>query len=1040
MEQKMLTSSQTASTQEQKRQHHRHQQHALYRIIIVLLFIVSPAYGFLTISSSPPTLSLVSSTLTSMERAKLVSTSPFLASRKNSVYHSRIATSLKMSISDKQQQYQQRRTTNRNRRSEGSIRQRHHNQQQKNNYKGRRRGRLTPQEEEERFRRAQDVEHRMIQALVGMKNAISSYSSSTSAADTTTKPLLFPSVRECNAALATLGDRGDLLRALQLFVKMRKAASLASYSSSSGIATATTTSSSKENVTTMIKPFFHPPTPTLVTYSTLMSRAVKVGKPRVALRLWKLMMSQREFYTNYGRNKNIHSKKQYLSPIAQAPIIPDVRSVNILMNAYAKLGDYEAAYSLLQQMLSTKRRQVKDHHEEDGEEGEGEGDGVPKLSPNLVTYNTLLDACHRANNLPKALDVLEEMKSRGIHPDARTYTTIISTVGRQRVIDSQNSNTYLSEEDKDNNSAYSRHRGGGGGRRGRRGDPDIAFALLYEMEHDYDIKPNGMTYCALIDACGRCYRNDLALKGLRMMLREKKKLLDMEQQRQQQHQLLQIQNKRQKSSFSSLNTLFIHEVGAWTAAIDACCKSNRYDTAIKLFWTMQSPNFQNIKPNTVTCGCLIDRLLKAQRISDTLDVLRYMKNEGLEPSEVMYTSLMSCAEKLARLERNNYAEDEEEEGTVNYEGDGMGDLDDRDKDVDFGIGDIDNSSNNSGTKAIELYTELMRSLMGSSSSFSSSSLDQNDKIAKIRTSQQNERVSNFSRDIANINDAKTLLVKVFLVFQEMRDAGAKPDTACYNVLLGACARAGDFTRARDVLNKLMDSDDLEPTHVSWREMLRAASRSKTASSHLVEQVWNEASSYRGSNGDRAGGGSGSSAGDSSNEDYVPWTPDVDAFEALVDSYIREASSPLEANKNGVRQSRRWALYEKVLEMYEDVVEKREEPRGMAYVDKLELQESPRVMLNVLKAAVSLEGMAYTAMQAEREEKRKMGSSSFDKNERETEKKAMVDDVLNGRLKRAQSVAREIAQLECFRDGGRLPLSIANDSEAMKALGLAKSWI
>eukprot|EP00957_Ditylum_brightwellii_P170823 13001907-Ditylum_brightwellii.AAC.1 len=61
---------------------------------------------------------------------------------------------------------------------------------------------------------------------------------------------------------------------------MRKAASLASYSSSSGIATATTTSSSKENVTTMIKPFFHPPTPTLVTYSTLMSRAVKVGKPR----------------------------------------------------------------------------------------------------------------------------------------------------------------------------------------------------------------------------------------------------------------------------------------------------------------------------------------------------------------------------------------------------------------------------------------------------------------------------------------------------------------------------------------------------------------------------------------------------------------------------------------------------------------------------------------------------------------------------------------------------------------------------------------
>ena len=33
----------------------------------------------------------------------------------------------------------------------------------------------------------------------------------------------FPTVRECNAALAALGDSGDLLRALRLFGKMRKA-------------------------------------------------------------------------------------------------------------------------------------------------------------------------------------------------------------------------------------------------------------------------------------------------------------------------------------------------------------------------------------------------------------------------------------------------------------------------------------------------------------------------------------------------------------------------------------------------------------------------------------------------------------------------------------------------------------------------------------------------------------------------------------------------------------------------------------------------
>lgn len=38
--------------------------------------------------------------------------------------------------------------------------------------------------------------------------------------------------------------------------------------------------------------------PTLVTYSTLISRAVGVGKPRVAIRLWNLMKNQPTFYTN----------------------------------------------------------------------------------------------------------------------------------------------------------------------------------------------------------------------------------------------------------------------------------------------------------------------------------------------------------------------------------------------------------------------------------------------------------------------------------------------------------------------------------------------------------------------------------------------------------------------------------------------------------------------------------------------------------------------------------------------------------------------
>ena len=96
--------------------------------------------------------------------------------------------------------------------------------------------------------------------------------------------------------------------------------------------------------------------------------------------------------------------------------------------------------------------------------------------------------------------------------------------------------------------------------------------------------------------------------------------------------------------------VLFNEVGAWTAAINACGKTGRVDTALRLFRTMQKIG---VKPNAVTCGCLSDCLLKTKpvvRMKDTLEVLQYMKREGLVPSQVMYTSLMGVALSLAEKE------------------------------------------------------------------------------------------------------------------------------------------------------------------------------------------------------------------------------------------------------------------------------------------------------------------------------------------------------------------------------------------------------
>jgi len=351
----------------------------------------------------------------------------------------------------------------------------------------------------------------------------------------------------------------------------------------------------------------------------------------------------------------------------------------------------------------------------------GQGKDVPGMTPNLVTFNTLLDACFKAGELDVALSVKEQLEATGLFPDTRTYTTLIATVARKKT------------------SASGAN------------DPTLAFSLLEEMQNR-EIRPNGMTYSALIDVCGRCRRNDLALKGLRLMMDQKAKevkLLDL--------------------PAGNRHTLPA-EVGAWTAAINACGKTGRIDAALKLFYTM--PNY-GVEPNTVTCGCLADCLLKQGQTAESLKVLRYMKKNRIAPSEVMYTSLMTSASRLAQFENSkqrieNPTSQKRETNVFPVDDSGV-------------------------TSAVEVYTELMTSLM---------------------------QLPRKAESVDSTNE----LYRVSLVFQEMKAAGVKPDLACYNALLKSCASAGDVDRASEILEQIRNSGDMAPNDKTWREMIRAAGK------------------------------------------------------------------------------------------------------------------------------------------------------------------------------------------------------------------------
>lgn len=623
-----------------------------------------------------------------------------------------------------------------------------------------RRGAKTPEEIKKQLVKAETIESSLndaLKLLEHMRNNIFDESNI----------LKFPSIRECNGALATFGDSGDFKRALNLFWAMRKSAIVV-----------TSYQSDISQMTTLILP----PVPTLVTYSTLMSRAVALKKEKVALRLWRLMISSPSFYTN--RNTSTGMK-------FGAPIVPDIRAVNILMNVFAKLGDSKSAKKLIDQLYNGRVIPYAESLDQNNKEHDLESSGgredpisliqvVPQLEPNIVTYNTMIDACIRAGDFDGAMDALEHMKyNKKFSPDIYTYTSLISAVGR---------NTR------------------------RRSDPNVAFELFDEMINDFQIRPNGMAYCALIDVCGRCRRSDLALKGLRMMLREKAKRS-------------RDSKKPNKKGIVQSFTLE-NEVGAWTAAIDACGKAGRVDTAVRLFQTM--PKF-DVFPNIYTCGALTDGLLKSNEensIDECMNVLRYMEEEGIKPSEVMYTSLITSASKLATDEHRG----EVIKSTV------FGD-----KKVSL---PSDDKERLDMEKAVTVYTELIRSITGSD----------------VKSKKGDKENSDSS------------LMKVFLVLQEMKENDVQPDIACYNAILQASAKAGNVSRLRHVMDRIQ-MDGLTPNSNTWKEVLRGAAIARDST--LAEATWAQALSTHHNNNE-----------DSYKE---KWYPGLDEFDLLLSAYVREAS-------------------------------------------------------------------------------------------------------------------------------------------------------
>lgn len=50
---------------------------------------------------------------------------------------------------------------------------------------------------------------------------------------------------------------------------------------------------------------------------------------------------------------------------------------------------------------------------------------LARVSPTVVTFNTLIESCARNGKAQRAREVLELMKKRGLNPDERSFSAVV---------------------------------------------------------------------------------------------------------------------------------------------------------------------------------------------------------------------------------------------------------------------------------------------------------------------------------------------------------------------------------------------------------------------------------------------------------------------------------------------------------------------------------------------------------------------------------------------------------------------------------------